>query len=108
MIDDGITLLPVAEQAYALQAKTMAMELWDHPLERFGGVVRALRVIKVDSTASFALESPPSSNRSGGAEPCQGVEATVRAYTYFAIPYSEALIGCGSGVVQCRVFRRWR
>lgn len=37
---------------------------------------------------------------------CNGRTATVRAYTYFAIPYSEARTVCDSGVVEYRLFRR--
>ena len=36
----------------------------------------------------------------------QNRSATVRAYTYFAIPYSQARMTCESGVIEYRVFRR--
>ena len=119
VIGDGIAHLPLPQQAYALQAKAMALPLWNHPLERFG-LVRALRVISVDSSvdSSVGVDSsalaaradatprPRPGRRSIAAAPCVGVGATVRAYTYFAIPYSEARLGCGTGVVEYRVFRR--
>lgn len=88
VIGDGLDLVPVGSRAFAQQAKVTALSLWDHPLERLG-LVQALRVMRVDSTAR-----------------CSGGAATVRAYTYFAIPYSEARTVCDTGVVEYRIFRR--
>lgn len=105
VIGDGIAHLPLAQQAYALEAKAIAMPLWDHPIERFG-IVRALCVMRVDS---IPVVAPPLVGAGvWKAEPasCRGMGATVRAYTFFAIPYSEARLGCGTGVVEYRVFRR--
>lgn len=127
VIGDGLDLVPAESREYALQAKVTAMALWDHPLERLG-IVRALRVIRVDNTTPRSLEhtAVPTDRRlpdndatyraaavsdalddadSAGAS-CQGRSATVRAYTYFAIPYSQARMTCESGVIEYRVFRR--
>jgi hypothetical protein len=104
VIGDGIAHLPPAQHAHALQAKTMALPLY-HPLERFG-IVRALRVMQVDSTSTAVISRSPAGEWNAEATPCLGVGATVRAYTFFAIPYSQARLGCGTGVVEYRVFRR--
>jgi hypothetical protein len=95
LIDDGIEHIPVAMQPYANQARATALSLWDGPIER-RTLVRLVRVVSVDSTSG---EAP------GG---CDGMSARVRAYTYFAIPYSEVRTVCDSGVVEYRVFRRRR
>ena len=91
IIDDGIAELPIEKRAYAAEAKTIAEGLWTNPIERYG-MVRAVRVLEVDSTAAGA--------------PCIGLGARVKAYTYFAIPYSEAVIQCDSGRVLYRIFKR--
>ena len=57
-------------------------------------LVRMARVVSVDRTDEPA------------AAECDGLSARVRAYTYFAIPYSEVRTLCDSGVVEYRVFRR--
>lgn len=112
VIGDGLDLVPVGSRAFAQQAKVTALSLWDHPLERLG-LVQALRVIRVDSVtprlttaASDGDVQPGAAARTSGTARCNGRSATVRAYTYFAIPYSEARTVCDSGVVEYRVFRR--
>ncbi len=114
VIGDGLDRIPVASRAYAEEAKVTAMTLWDHPLERLG-IVRALRVTRVDSVVAAggdsmvgaadgdsvavgAVSAPPVD--------CHSRSATVVAYTYFAIPYSQAKTACKTGVVEYRVFRR--
>lgn len=111
VIGDGLDLVPFASRAYAQQAKMTALTLWDHPLERLG-IVQALRVIRVDSAVapSAGRGGTPAARSAAGARgstaSCNGRTATVRAYTYFAIPYSEARTVCDTGVVEYRVFRR--
>jgi len=95
LIDDGLDHIPVAMQPYANQARATALALWDRPIERTG-LVQLVRVVSVDST------------RDGDAGGCGGKSARVRAYTFFAIPYSEVRTVCDSGVVEYRVFRRRR
>jgi hypothetical protein len=101
VIGNGIAHLPTSAQAQAFNAQSIARTLWDHPLERLG-LVRATRVMRVDTLPLAARGD------SSGAIPCQRLRATVRAYTYFAIPYSEAQTVCDSGVVNYRVFPRNR
>jgi hypothetical protein len=93
LINDGVSELPPHVQSYALEAKQMALALWSRPIERHA-LVRTVRVLSVDS-----------SGVDGGVE-CGGLTARVRAYTYFAIPYSEVRTACATGVVEYRVFRR--
>jgi len=90
LIDDGIASISPERREYATAAKQAAVLLWNGPIERHG-FVRAVRVMRVDSL--------PSST-------CAGYGARVRAYTYFAIPYSEVQTTCDSGVVLYRVFKR--
>jgi hypothetical protein len=94
VIDDSVDHIPLPMQPYASQARTTALALWNGPIER-RTLVRLVRVMSVDSA------------RSQGAEECGGKSARVRAYTFFAIPYSEVRTVCGSGVVEYRIFRRW-
>jgi hypothetical protein len=94
IIDDGIAELPNELRAFADSARTTAISLWNGPIER-RGLVRMVRVISVDSNLTSAL-----------AAPCGGRGARVRAYTYFAIPYSEVRVVCDTGAVEYRVFRR--
>jgi hypothetical protein len=96
IIDDGVGALPSELRPYALDAKRSAAGLWNGPIERYG-VVRMLRVVSVQRGPV-----PPA----GAARRCGGLRARVRAYTYFAVPYSEARLVCDSGVVEYRVFRR--
>ena len=88
-----------------MQAMVAAMPLWDHPLERLG-VVRALRVMHLERdtpvAATPAGAAPP---RPDAPRACEAGVAIVRAYTFFAIPYSEARVACGIGVIEYRVFR---
>ena len=93
MIDDGIDHIPLAMQPYATEARATALALWDGPIERLT-LVRLVRVMSVDSAQTTAA---------GG---CGGNSARVRAYTFFAIPYSEVRTVCDRGVVEYRVFRR--
>ncbi len=93
LIDDGIAALPEGLRPYGAEARQTAMALWNGPIERHG-VVRRVRVVSV---------YPHDADASGCA-----MGARVRAYTYFAIPYSEVRTACGSGVVEYRVFRRAR
>lgn len=90
LIDDGIASITSDRREYAVAAKQTAVQLWNGPIERHG-VVRAVRVMRVDSLPSSV---------------CGGYGARVRAYTYFAIPYSEVQTTCDSGVVLYRVFKR--
>ena len=94
-IKDGIAELPAPVQPYAREAQQVARGLWNGRIERLG-FVRIARVVSVDRTDEPA-----------GAE-CDGLSARVRAYTYFAIPYSEVRTVCARGVVEYRVFRRKR
>ena len=95
VIDDGVEHIPASMQPYANQARATALALWDGPIER-RTLVRLVRVVSVDSTAG---EAPAR---------CGGKSARVRAYTFFAIPYSEVRTVCDTGVVEYRVFRRRR
>jgi len=95
LIDDGLEHIPAAMQPYASQARATAMALWDRPIERTG-IVRLVRVVSVDSVVG------------GDAGDCGGKTARVRAYTFFAIPYSEVRTICDRGIVEYRVFRRHR
>jgi hypothetical protein len=97
VIDDGVGALPSELRPYARDAKVTAARLWNGPIERHG-VVRTLRVVSV-SRVSDARAAGAAARR------CGGLEARVRAYTYFAVPYSEARLVCDSGVVEYRVFR---
>ena len=90
LIDDGVAALPAEHQAYARSAIETSRGLWNGPIERHG-IVRAVRVMRVDSLPAGV---------------CNGLGARVRAYTYFAIPYSEVRTTCESGVVLYRVFKR--
>lgn len=90
LIDDGIASIAPDRREYAAAAKQTAIQQWNGPIERHG-VVRAVRVLRVDSSATTT---------------CAGYGARVRAYTYFAIPYSEVQTTCDSGVVLYRVFKR--
>lgn len=96
VIDDGIEQLPPELVHYGTEATLTARSLWRGPIERHG-VVRAVRVMSVDTEAGGAATVE-----------CGGRRARVRAYTYFAIPYSEVSVVCDHGVVEYRVFRRKR
>ncbi len=105
VIGDGLDRIPAASRAYAEEAKLTAMTLWDHPLERLG-IVRALRVTRVDSTTAVESDSVSIRGEAGSNAGCRSRSATVVAYTYFAIPYSQARTACNTGVVEYRLFRR--
>jgi len=94
-IDDGLAALPVEARGYGAEARQTALGLWNGRIERLG-FVRSVRVMSVDTL--------PTDQHAGCAGPPLG--ARVRAYTYFAIPYSEVRTRCESGVVEYRVFRR--
>jgi hypothetical protein len=94
IVGDGVDHLPPPLQPYAEQSKQTALRLWSGPIER-RGLVRAVRVVSVDSNAL-----------GDSAARCNGFQAEVRAYTYFAIPYSEVRTVCDAGVVVYRIFRR--
>ena len=96
VIDDGLAQLPPELVQYGTEATETARTLWRGPIERHG-VVRAIRVMSADTDAGGAASTE-----------CGGRRARVRAYTYFAIPYSEVRVVCDSGVVEYRVFRRKR
>lgn len=93
VVGDGISHLPPADRAYAVEAKRTALALWSGPIERHA-LVRTVRVMSVDSQATLASNG------------CGGFRARVRAYTYFAIPYSEVQTVCDHGTVEYRVFPR--
>lgn len=94
MIQDGIADLDPAHRAYGADASRTARALYDGPIERYG-LVRTVRVLSVERLP-----------KSADASHCGGLGARVRAYTYFAIPYSEVRTVCDRGVVEYRVFRR--
>jgi hypothetical protein len=111
VIKDGIAQLPAPLQSYGREARRTALALWDGPLERHGGLVRSVRVMSVSEAPTFRAtpagsdtgHAPAAASAAGA---CGGRTAVVRAYTYFAIPYSEVRTVCDSGVVEYRVFRR--
>jgi hypothetical protein len=92
LIDDGVAAQPSELRPYAREAHRHAADLWDNPIERLG-MVRRVRVVSVDRVPT------PDGAR------CGGLAARVRAYTYFAVPYSEARLVCDSGAVEYRVWR---
>jgi hypothetical protein len=94
VIDDGLEHIPISMQPYATQARATAVALWNNPFER-STLVRLVRVVSVDSAGIGEA-----------ARNCGGMSARVRAYTFFAIPYSEVRTVCDRGVVEYRVFRR--
>lgn len=103
LLNDGLDELPAAQRAYGVASMATARALWDTPVERLSGVVRKVRVMSVDSVPArgaspIGVTTPP----------CVGLGARVRAYTYFAIPYSEVRTVCERGVVEYRVVRSRR
>jgi hypothetical protein len=91
LVDDGLAAVPPELQPYGAEALAVARALWANPLERLS--VRGVRVVSVERLADAS------------AAPC-GLGAHVRAYTFFAIPYSEARTVCDRGTVEYRVLRR--
>ena len=94
LVSDGVDEVPSEWRSYADSARATAIGLWNGPIER-RGLIRAVRVMSVENVA--AADVP---------DGCDGRSARVRAYTYFAIPYSEVRTLCDSGVVEYRVLRR--
>ena len=103
VIDDSVDHIPLSMQPYANQARATALALWNGPIER-RTLVRLVRVVSVDSVDGV---DGVDGARSQAGEECGGKSARVRAYTFFAIPYSDVRTVCGSGIVEYRVFRRW-
>lgn len=100
LIADGVAELPAAHRAYGAASLATARSLFDSPVERFGRVVQRVRVVSVDSI------TPPPAEGAGGARPIAAgcmIGARVRAYTYFAIPYSEVRTRCELGVIEYRL-----
>jgi hypothetical protein len=95
-VSDGIDDLPPELRPYGESARTTAIALWNGPVER-RGLIRMVRVMSVDSSSHVDTLS---------GEGCDGRSARVRAYTYFAIPYSEVRTFCDTGTVVYRVLRR--
>ena len=95
-VSDGLDELPPQYRSYGDSARATAIALWNGPIER-RGLIRTVRVMSVESLATPDLPVG-----------CDGRSARVRAYTYFAIPYSEVRTLCDSGVVEYRVLRRRR
>jgi hypothetical protein len=106
VITDGLDELPAEQRRYAAQSLETARGLWDGPLERLG-LVRAVRVMSVGPATTLP---PDVRARVGPGEEsgCAGLTARVRAYTYFAIPYSEVRTICESAFVDYRIFKRRR
>jgi len=112
LITDGIAQLPAPLQGYGREAKQTALALWNGPIERHG-LVQSVRVMSVSGAAplpaAIALAGDAGADSALRTRPaCDGRSAVVRAYTYFAIPYSEVRTVCDRGVVEYRVFRRRR
>jgi hypothetical protein len=106
VLDDGIAALPLASREYAAGARQTAMGLWNGPIERYG-FVRMVRVMSVDTLPHASVADAAGATGAPAAR-CEGARlgARVRAYTYFAIPYSEVRTVCDTGHVEYRVFRR--
>jgi hypothetical protein len=92
LVDDGLASLPQELQPYGVQARELARTLWGGPIERYG--VRGIRVVSVERLPGDQ------------AAHCGGLTARVRAYTFFAIPYSEVRTICDRGTVEYRVLPR--
>jgi hypothetical protein len=97
LLTDGVAELPAPHREYGIASLATARALYNTPVERLGGVVQRVRVVSVDSVPAAGDADPVSA-------PCL-LGARVRAYTYFAIPYSEVRTRCGRGVIEYRVFR---
>ena len=96
LIVDGVDRLPAEQQAYGTAALATARALFDTRAERYMRIVQRVQVVSV--------VSDPMDGRVGAGAPCT-VGAHLRAYTYFAIPYSEVRTRCDHGVIEYRVFR---
>lgn len=88
LIDDGLATVPPDLQPYGAQALTTARAMWNGPIERHG--VRGVRLVTVRRLSD------------ADAARCGGLTARVRAYTFFAIPYSEVRTVCDRGTVEYR------
>jgi hypothetical protein len=102
LVSEGIDELPAESRAYGASARATAIALWNGPVER-RGLIRRVRVVSVDSAGDSAGSGAAANTLPDG---CDGRSARVRAYTYFAIPYSEVRTVCDSGEVLYRVLRR--
>ena len=102
LVTDGVAELPELHRAYGTAALATAGALFDTRVERFGRVVQRVRVMSVDSVRPLAVVA--AATGAVAVAPC-ALEARVRAYTYFAIPYSEVRTRCEHGVIEYRVFR---
>jgi len=98
MLDDGVGALSPELQPFGRQAVQAAGKLWSGPLERHG--VRRIRLVSLARTPSAAEGGAPTA--------CEDLVGQVRAYTFFAIPYSEVRTVCDSGVVVYRAFPPYR
>lgn len=87
-LDDGIAAVPTDLRPYGAQARETARALWTGPIERRG--IREIRLLTVER------------EHDGAASACGGLTARVRAYTFFAIPYSEVRTICDRGTVEYR------
>ena len=96
LIADGVDQLPAAHRAYGEASLATARALFDTRPERFLRVVQRVRVVSVDGA--------PDVGAPAGDGAC-AIGAHLRAYTYFAIPYSEVRTRCGRGTIEYRVFR---
>lgn len=101
MVGDGVAHLPPGVRGYAQHAQALALPLWNLPIERLG-LVRATRVLRVDTVRA----ATPADSAAGAS--CGHLQATVRAYTYFGIPYGEARMLCDTAIVYSRLSRRGR
>lgn len=89
-VGDGLAAVPGEFQQYGTEAMGVARALWTGPIERYG--VRGVRVVSVERLAGDL-----------DAARCGGLTARVKAYTFFAIPYSEVRTVCDRGIVEYRV-----
>jgi hypothetical protein len=107
LLTDGVAELPLSHRAHGAASLATARSLFDTPLERVGGVIQAVRVVSVDTVARPEDAAGPriaAVALARGTDGC-ALRAHVRAYTYFAIPYSEVRTRCADGVIEYRVFR---
>lgn len=89
LITNGLTDVPVEMRPYGIEAISTARALWGGPIERHS--VRGVRLVSIE-------------RRQGpSAAACGGLTARVRAYTFFAIPYSEVRTICDRGTVEYRM-----
>ncbi len=89
LITDGLADVAPDVRPYGVEAISTARALWGGPVERHS--VRGVRLM--------SIERPGDPK----AAPCGGLTARVRAYTFFAIPYSEVRTVCDRGTVEYRL-----